>query len=99
MNHRWVGTDQDSLNPAKDGSIRAYTQGQAENGQKRETRTAPEYPEAEAEVLPRRLDHRQAPLVAAHFLGLLDAAEADEGFATRVSSRHALSHIEFDGHL
>src|SRR5260370_2329983 len=36
MNHRRVGTEQYSLDPAKDGNIRAYTQGQAENGQKRE---------------------------------------------------------------
>src|SRR6266571_6174312 len=96
VRNRRIGSEQDALNPTEDGGVRTDPQRQTENCQRGKPRTAPEHPEAEAEVLQRRLDQRQSSLVSVDFLGLLDAAEAAKRLTTGVFGGHAFSQVQFD---
>src|SRR5260370_6066814 len=99
MRDERVGAEENSFDPTEDSGIGADPQSQAKNREDRKPRTAPKHPDAEAEVLQRRLDHRYSSLIAVVLLGLLDAAKAATRLGAGVLRGHAFSQVQFNSHL
>ncbi len=65
VRHRWVGMKEDSFDPTKNGRIRPDAESQAKNGEKGESRVAPQHANAEAQVLPELIWPTSRPVARA----------------------------------
>src|SRR5262249_33132218 len=83
------GRGRKALVQAKAGGGRADAEGQAEEREGGEPGAAAEDPQAEAQVLQRGLEERQAALFAVGLPDLLDPAELAQRLAARLLGREA----------
>src|SRR6266478_915566 len=63
----------DAVDDGENGRIGAASKGEREHSNQRETRILPKHADGESEILEQRFKKWKPPLVAATFLGLLDA--------------------------
>ncbi len=80
---------QNSLNPTEYGGRCADSHRQAEDGEQREARVAPEHAEAEAEVLGEPLEPEAAPRIPGQLLHQADVAELAAGVGSGLRRRLA----------
>src|SRR5262245_26427287 len=73
--------EHDEIHQAEDGRVRADAEGEREDGGTSEHRAAQQEADAVAAIDPKVFKPADAALVAAGFLGLLEAAQGEHGLA------------------
>ena len=91
------GAQQDGIDHAENGDVRADSEGQHEDDDAGEGTVAAQGAEGEAQVLAQQVERRQAAGFAMLLHGAGDTAEADERRAARLFGRHAEAKIVLDG--
>jgi hypothetical protein len=82
----------------KDRRVSAHPNREREHRNKSEPRPLAQHADGKSDILQQAIEHRQAPLVAVAFLGLLNAAEFAPCGMARFFPSHAPSKIFFREH-
>src|SRR5690349_1351136 len=96
--HRAWAQDK-GIESSKDGRIHGDAEGQSQNRDAREAWILAKDPKAVTKILQEGFEEREGTAVAVDFLGLLDAAELDEGLAVCFCGIHTGPKVVFDVQL
>jgi hypothetical protein len=99
VSDRGIGTKEEPFNPTEDSGIGSDAESETQNHEDGKAGATEQHANAEAKILQDGFEHGEAAGLAIKFLGLLNAAEKEEGLAASLFRGQAATEELLSGHF